>query len=193
MPELPTFGDGPPLLPRDPLIPLLAPATQLRKPGIALSRNADAEKEKARIRMRSLRERWKRDLEECNSRGETYMEFMTRECEELRATPEFQDFRDFCNKVKAVRLCVDFKNPDEVAELDVFLRSNPSVEDLPAYDDNHVEFLYRRQEWYLEWREELEDYRAIIAENTAENLDKLQVEAQAKLSSRCIILARGGF
>ncbi|KAJ7874256.1 hypothetical protein B0H13DRAFT_2348668 [Mycena leptocephala] len=140
-----------------------------------------------------LREQRKRGSEERNSRDETYTEFMTRECEELRGTPEFKEFREFCNKVKAVRLHVDFKNPDEVCDLDLFLCSNPSVEDLPAYDDDHVEFLYRCQEWYPKWREELEDYCALITENSAEVLDQLQVEARAKLSNQCIILARGGF
>ncbi|KAJ7863881.1 hypothetical protein B0H13DRAFT_2353931 [Mycena leptocephala] len=142
-----------------------------------------------------LREERKRGTgeEELNLNGETYTEFMARECKELHATIEFQEFREFCNQVKTVRLHADVQDPEEVAKLDRFLHSNPCVGDLPLYDDDYIEYLYWRRERYPEWKEELADYRDIIAENTEEELDRLQLEARAKLPSRNIILARGGF
>ncbi|KAF8146730.1 hypothetical protein K438DRAFT_1944429 [Mycena galopus ATCC 62051] len=115
-----------------------------------------------------LREKRKEVTEERNSRGETYEEFMAQ-------------FREFCNKVKAVHLHVDFEDANEVAAVEKFLASNPSIEDLPAYDEDYIEYLYRRQERYPEWREELADYRDIVAENTPEELDRLQAEARLKL------------
>ncbi|KAF8196392.1 hypothetical protein K438DRAFT_1968109 [Mycena galopus ATCC 62051] len=157
------------------------------------AKNAGAEREKARLRMRRLREKRKEVTEERNSRGETYEEFMARECKEFRSAHEYQEFREFCNKVKAVHLHVDFEDANEVAAVEKFLASNPSIEDLPAYDEDYIEYLYRRQERYPEWREELADYRDIVAENTPEELDRLQAEAHLKLPSRYIILARGGF
>jgi hypothetical protein len=92
-----------------------------------------------------------------------------------------------------VCLDIDFQDPEQVAELDQFLSSNPCVEDLPAYDDDYIEYLYRRQERFPEWKSELADYRDLVEEKTGEELDRLQCEAQAKLRYRNVVLARGGF
>ncbi|KAJ7859274.1 hypothetical protein B0H13DRAFT_1901523 [Mycena leptocephala] len=117
-------------------------------------KNKDAEKEKAKLRMRKLREERKHCSreEDRNSEGETYAEFMARECQELRATLEFQEFREFCNKVKVVRLDIDFQDPGE--------------------------------ERFPEWKAELADYRDLVEEKTGEELDRLQCEARAKLRYR---------
>lgn len=75
------------------------------------------------------------------------------------------------------------------------MSTNPCVEDLPAYDDDGVAWVY----WchlvyghYPEWREELADYRDIITEMTPAELDLKQLEAQGRFG-RHTLLARGGF
>ncbi|KAJ6451149.1 hypothetical protein C8R45DRAFT_946364 [Mycena sanguinolenta] len=161
-------------------------------------KNQDSEKEKARLRMRKLREQ--RKLEKCtdprNERGETYAQFMDRERREYRSQPDFQDFREYLNKVQAVQLRVDFNDPIDVAAFEELLSRNPCVEDLGTYDDNFVQWLYRRRHNYAdldEWKEELLDYRDIIAEYTPEELDRMQLKARAAQKNRLVILARGGF
>ncbi|KAJ7763726.1 hypothetical protein B0H16DRAFT_1718380 [Mycena metata] len=175
------------------------------------AKHAESEKEKAKLRMRRfagfafwclthiidfnrLRAARKQPPpEERNSRGETYSEFMARERAEYRSSPDFVDFRDFCNKVMSVTLRAEFNEPEEWEELKAFVSTNPCLEDLPPVNEDYVEYLFRRQEHFPEWREELADYRDIVAENTPEELDRLNLEARAKLSNKFTILARGGF
>ncbi|KAJ7711356.1 hypothetical protein B0H16DRAFT_1745235 [Mycena metata] len=154
----------------------------------------ETEREKAKLRMRRLREARKQaPLEERNDAGETYSEFMARERAEYRSTPDFAEFREFCNKVMSVTLRTVSYEPEGQEELDDFVSRNPCLEDLPPNHDDYVEYLYRRQERFPEWREELADYRDIVAENTLERLVQLNIEARAKLPNKYIILARGGF
>ncbi|KAJ7016853.1 hypothetical protein C8F04DRAFT_1201434 [Mycena alexandri] len=158
------------------------------------AKHAESEREKAKLRMRRVREARKRPpSEERNSQGETYSEFIARERAEYRSSPDFVDFREFCNKVMSVTLRAEFNEPEEWEELKVFVSGNPCLEDLPPVNEDYVEYLFRRQERFPEWREELADYRDIVAENTPEELDRLNVEARAKLSNKFTILARGGF
>ncbi|KAJ7726635.1 hypothetical protein B0H16DRAFT_1471299 [Mycena metata] len=154
----------------------------------------ESEKEKAKLRMRRLREARKQPpSEERNEAGETYSEFMARECAEYRSTLDFAEFREFCNKVMSVTLRAVSYDPEGQSELDQFIDRNPCLEDLPPNHEDYVEYLYRRQERFPEWREELADYRDILAENTPEELVQLNIEARAKLNNKYIILAKGGF
>ncbi|KAJ7105660.1 hypothetical protein C8R44DRAFT_745811 [Mycena epipterygia] len=172
------------------------------------AKNADTEKEKAKLRMRRLREARKAAKEaasttdECerNERGETYEEFMARECRELRArpSPEFREFSEFCNRVKVLHLRCNWDDPQEVADLEDFFNKHqnpcPCAEDLPPYLDDYVECLWHiREVNYPEWKEELLDFRDFLAETTPEELDRRQLAAQRKFGTRMIIGARGGF
>ncbi|KAJ7711978.1 hypothetical protein B0H16DRAFT_1815011 [Mycena metata] len=154
----------------------------------------ESEKEKAKLRMRRLREARKQPpSEERNEAGKTYSEFMARECAEYRSTPDFAEFREFCNKVMSVTLRAVSYEPEGQSELDEFISRNPCLEDLPPNHEDYVEYLYRRQERFSEWREELADYRDIVAEHTPQEIIQLNIEARAKLTNKYIILAKGGF
>ncbi|KAJ7033526.1 hypothetical protein C8F04DRAFT_1183973 [Mycena alexandri] len=157
-------------------------------------KHAESEREKAKIRMRRLREARKlQTSEERNEHGETRSDFMARECAEYRSTLEFAEFQEFCNKVMSVTLRTVSYDPKGLEELEEFVSRNPCLEDLPPNHEDYVKYLYRRQERFPEWREELADYRDIVAENTPEELVRLYVEACAKLKNKFTILAKGGF
>ncbi|KAJ6603279.1 hypothetical protein DFH09DRAFT_1068449 [Mycena vulgaris] len=153
------------------------------------AKNAESKKGKARQRMRRLREERKINA----ASGETYEQFMLRECQELRASPEFDEFRAYCNTVRLVLLRCIKDLPGELAEIEQFLATNPCVEDLPPYDDDGVEYWYHLRHRYPEWKEELADFRDFVAEHTLEELDRLQSEARAQTTSKLVVRARGGF
>ncbi|KAF8208999.1 hypothetical protein K438DRAFT_1960725 [Mycena galopus ATCC 62051] len=163
----------------------------------ASTRSAHAEAQ-ARYRDK-LRERRKQEgrheSPERNERGETYAEFIARSRAELRASwPDYEDFREYCDKVMVDRVHVNYKDPAQVAEFEEFLSRNPCVKDLGPNNEMVIDHWYRqRDDLFPEWKEELADYRDILKEYTSEQLDKMQLAARAKLPSRCIILARGGF
>ncbi|KAJ7070286.1 hypothetical protein B0H15DRAFT_957799 [Mycena belliarum] len=157
-----------------------------------------------RIRARkgqgSLREKRKVSTTETerNERGQTYEEFMECECREFRATDEFQEWREYCNTVKVVRVTPHPSIPSaqDLAEMECFRRKHPypCVGDLPPFDDDYVEFLYHHTVGrYPEWKEELADFRDFVAEHTEEELDKLQRASNQAQRTKLVIRARGGF
>ncbi|KAJ7460130.1 hypothetical protein B0H11DRAFT_2242354 [Mycena galericulata] len=143
------------------------------------AKNLDAEREKAKLRMRLLREQRRPP-----PRPDIY------------ATEEFQEFKEFINKVKPIHVRVNTEDPQEVADFERLLASNPCVETFSVGSDEEVAVFYHLQlrfNRYPEWREELADYRDIIQEYSPEELDQMQLEARARLANKHIILARGGF
>ncbi|KAJ7433906.1 hypothetical protein B0H11DRAFT_1939127 [Mycena galericulata] len=107
---------------------------------------------------------------------------------------EFQEFKEFINKVKPVHVRVNTEDPQEVADFERLLASNPCVETFSVGSDEEVAVFYNLQlrfNRYPEWREELADYRDIIREYSPQELDEMQLEARAKLANKHIILARG--
>ncbi|KAJ7435887.1 hypothetical protein B0H11DRAFT_1937123 [Mycena galericulata] len=149
------------------------------------AKNLDAEREKARLRMRLLREHRRPPRPDIYA---TPVLMVHRE--------EFQEFKEFINKVKPVHVRVNTEDPQEVADFERLLASNPCVETFSVGSDEEVAVFYDLQlrfNRYPEWREELADYRDIIQEYSPEELDKMQLEARAKLVNKHIILARGGF
>ncbi|KAF8162288.1 hypothetical protein K438DRAFT_1985218 [Mycena galopus ATCC 62051] len=163
-------------------------------------KHVEAERDKARERMPHihvrLREKRKNQNHaqspERNSRGETYEKFIARSRADLFASQEFQEFREYCDKVMVDR--VYCKNLQEVADFEVFLSRNPCVEDLGPNGDWYIEHLWdHREDRFPEWREELADFRDVVAEHTPEELDRMQLEVRSHQRDRYIIRARGGF
>jgi uncharacterized protein YcaQ len=88
----------------------------------------------------------------------------------------------------------DKNDPTEVAAFKELLASNPCVEELGwVSEEAAAEHWHMSRASHPEWREELADYRDLIAEHTAEELDQMQLDARAKLPDKRLILARGGF
>ncbi|KAJ7152682.1 hypothetical protein C8R43DRAFT_950687 [Mycena crocata] len=153
------------------------------------AKNADAERDKARVRMRRLREERRKSaghstdpvvshgeeahaIHEPSGIPETIRNLSQ---EELWASHDFREFAEYCDKVKIVTLTFDATDPERAEEFKRFMATNPCVEDLPAHDNEEVEwryFLQLEHDRYPEWKEELADYRDIIAEMTPEELDK---------------------
>ncbi|KAJ7439917.1 hypothetical protein B0H11DRAFT_1934146 [Mycena galericulata] len=159
------------------------------------AKNAEAEREKARLRMRKLRERQ-------STKPDFYATYVVRALESCPAnadredSEEFKEFSEYINKVKPVHLRVNTEDPQEVADFDRLIASNPCVETLGPGSEEDIAVFYNLQlrfNRYPEWREELADYRDIIQEYSKEELDEMQLVARAKLANKCIILARGGF
>ncbi|KAJ7136984.1 hypothetical protein C8R44DRAFT_869068 [Mycena epipterygia] len=158
---------------------------------LLLDRNVEAERLKAKERMRRLHAERKAapelELPETREAGNA------RRRQELHATHEYREFREYVNKVMSRRICYDTKDPNDVADFRALLESNPCVKDLGDREEYFVEEEYQLRGRYPEWREELADYRDIIVEYTAEELDYMQVQQRARLPSKTIILASGGF
>ncbi|KAJ7934650.1 hypothetical protein B0H13DRAFT_1854950 [Mycena leptocephala] len=126
--------------------------------------HAEAEKEKARLRTRRrvavsprLNSRLTRLAAGCASNGSRPRRSGTRKA---KPTPSLwranarnyirlqssKTFASSVTKVKIMSLEADPHNSNGVTELEEFLGGDPGVEDLPAYDGDHVEYLYRRLE-----------------------------------------------
>ncbi|KAJ7434717.1 hypothetical protein FB451DRAFT_1195096 [Mycena latifolia] len=177
-----------------------------------LQLHAQQERDKAKLRMRrwvgmTLRESRKQALApgdigklrpdvagedvEKNEEGETYVEFLERARWELRASPEFHDFCEYCDTVRVVRICYDKNDPQAVAEVDDFYRAHPypCVADTEPYNDDYVEWLFHnRNSMTPEWKEELLDFKDFLAEHTPEELDRRQRMVCEALGTRLVIL-----
>ncbi|KAJ7661814.1 hypothetical protein B0H17DRAFT_1212133 [Mycena rosella] len=120
------------------------------------AKNAEAVRAKARIRMRKYGTKVHRKEPSVETQnGETYEEFMACEHHELRATTEYAEFREYCNKVQQRYVRVDYDNPKEVLEWEAFLRTNPCVEDMVPFDEDYIEGLWHERDDFPEWKDEL--------------------------------------
>ncbi|KAJ7678412.1 hypothetical protein B0H17DRAFT_1206869 [Mycena rosella] len=148
----------------------------------------------AQARLRDERQKAHRKEPSVETQNEeTYEEFMARERRELRATAEYAEFREYCNKVRQRYVRVDYDNPKEVLEWEAFLRTNPCVEDMVPFDEDYIEGLWHERDDFAEWKDELADYRDIIAEYSPVQLNQMQRENRAKLAWPRQIQVRGGW
>ncbi|KAJ7740188.1 hypothetical protein DFH07DRAFT_965372 [Mycena maculata] len=148
-------------------------------------KNAEAERLKAKSRMQKLREARKRGA--------------VAPTEEVRNSHEFREFREYMDTLVHVWIDFDDTDPEEVAQWEEFLATNPSTLDLEPFDISIVEEMWQeRDSVFPEWREELADYRDFVNETTAqergERLKRVRAEMVAlNMIGPRLIRAPGGF
>lgn len=96
---------------------------------------------------------------------------------------------------------IDFNDevPAEVEQWEKFLETNPCTLDLEPFDISYIEEMWEiRDSEFLEWHEELADYRDFVSETTAEERGERLKLVRAEMTrynmvGPRLILAPGGF
>ncbi|KAJ7163984.1 hypothetical protein C8R43DRAFT_946793 [Mycena crocata] len=158
------------------------------------AKNANVEKEKAKLRMQRLRQARKEQALLSTAKAPAEKQSADVKGPDYHDTHEFKEFRVYMDTLVPVFIDVEDNMPGQLEEWEKFLASNPCTVDLEPFEDSWIEHMWADRDFtFPEWREELADFRDFMDETTPEARAELLKLRRADSVSPRLIQPPGGF